>query len=213
MQIETYELEDMAAAELHEDVNNPEALRLIAELGLGGQEKLLAQADETAEQGRRSPYRRMTAEEAAVYALCFPLTIPLEKYEAGPIPVRVLQVAADARSFYPSLYVWAPEDASFADPLLAGYLEPPAFAGGGPRGHPHILARWGSTLLPFDELRAKAAGLLERRWRIAARRVKAALESLEASLPEHVQNHITTGKSLGWNTDPTGILGSSGGTW
>lgn len=156
MQVETYEVTETnpetGLAEFE-----PEALALIEALGLEGQkERTRTRALEGGESVTTiCPYREMTAEEQRVYGYLFAKEMPIEKYDRGPIPLRVLQVAALAQreGWFDRLEVWCPESAQDKDPLLVGVSGPHG-------GTKHILARWGDALAPFDELVA----LARKRW-------------------------------------------------
>lgn len=205
MLVETFELTDAASPELTEDQRSPAVARLVESLNLAGQRKLLATVEgEVA----RCPFRRMTAEEEAVYGVCFPVLTPIERYEAGPVPLRVLEAAEAARPHLPSLYVWAPRDASFADPVLVGYPETPLNAYAGPRGVPHILARWGTSLLPFAELRARAVALLAAQWRARAAMLRGKLLGLEGQV-EQLAEAYCQGNRLSFGEDPLGVFGGA----
>lgn len=80
MLVETFELEEVAEQPPELEA---EAVALIEKLGLDGQQT-------------RIPYRKMTEEETFVYGILCPMRTPLKKYKEGPIPLRVLQVAAHA---------------------------------------------------------------------------------------------------------------------
>ncbi len=94
MQVETFEAIERELAE-HAPEEQAKALELIEELGLDGQQELLTERDD--DDGERCPYRRMTAEEQRVYGAICEKTTEIEAYASGPIPLRVLQVAAHAR--------------------------------------------------------------------------------------------------------------------
>lgn len=126
-----------------------EALELIEKLGLEGQQKLVAGDGESRV---RSPYRKMTKEEAVIYQALCPQESALAEFSESAIPVRVLQVAAHAVDLFDHLIVWSAENADVKDPILVGfngskYSTTERF----------ILARWGAELLPLSEL-AKLAG-------------------------------------------------------
>lgn len=158
MLVETYEVTetnpDTGLAEFA-----PETLALIESLGLEGQKELTrTRSVEGGEQVTTiMPYREMTAEENRVYGYLLPTKMPLEKYNRGPVPLRVLQVAALAsrEGWFDRLEVWCPANAQDKDPLLVGKI--------GTRDH--LLARWGDVLAPFEELRVTAC----EKWIRAAR--------------------------------------------
>lgn len=178
MQVETYEVEE--ATSNHPEVTE-EVSKLIDELGLVGQLDIA-----TSETGAPVPYRKMTEDEQFAYGQLMPAQTAVEAYKSGPIPLRVLQVLAYARSlnFFQKFEVWHPEDARIDDPILVGITKHE-------RGWGEInwlLARWGDCLKPFEEMLVLAG----RHWRdtmIAAAhkalgQVQAELTQLEACPPD-----------------------------
>lgn len=174
MLVETYEVTEL------DSENNPEceaeAVALIEQLGLTGQQKLLTRSNgETV----RAPYRRMTLDEAFVYGKVLPQKTKLDAYSDAPIPVRVLQVAAHAKELYESLYVWHPQNADEKDPLLVG-INGPYYS---PR-ETFILARWGEELLSFAELAKKAGKILRAEIKAACGKGITELRAVSESLEE-----------------------------
>lgn len=174
MQIETYEVPEVAACDGTVE-SEAEAVALIERLGLEGQRELL---NPTKKQ-ERCPYRKMTAEEFKVYEVILSNKTPLKKFSDGPIPLRVLQVAAHAQELFDHVYVWHAPNADIKDPLLVGING--ACADYGDRQY-FLLARWGDVLLPFAELRALAAKLWAEKLRVKFSKImaeaKARLESV-----------------------------------
>lgn len=157
MQVETYEIED-ASSEASAMANDVVALELIEKLGLAGQKRISNPDTVT-----RIPYRVMEAREMLVYKALCDADQKLEDYSADAIPLRVLQVAALAKesAMFGQLRVWYPQEARIDDPLLVGVIKT--------RMYPddekyasltkdtfYLLARWGKTLLPFEELEQMA---------------------------------------------------------
>ena len=140
--------------------NDAEAQELIAKLGLAGQSRLINPDTVT-----RLPYRAMEAREMLVYRALCDASKKLEEYDVDAIPVRILQVAATAKdcSMFTELQVWYPREARIDDPLLVGVRKAHPYP-----DHPEkwmreitndtffLLARWGKTLLPFEQLEAMA---------------------------------------------------------
>jgi hypothetical protein len=152
MLVETYEQTEVDADGVVEC--EAEALELIEQLGLEGQQKLLSRkegSDETV----RCPYRKMTSEEGFIYGRLLTKHVKLHEYAEGPIPVRVLQVAAHARDMFDHLYVWSTENADIKDPILIG------IKGEAYNGERFLLARWGDEL----ETLANLAVLACQDWR------------------------------------------------
>ena len=151
MQIETYEIED-ATSEASAMANDAEAIALIERLGLEGQKKQSNSITLT-----RCPYREMTKEEFLVYKTLFTRSCPVESFQSGTIPLRVLQVIAHAKdcNLFRRLEVWYPESARVDDPVLTGFIGPNDYT-----GEWYILARWGKALLPFETLKGEAIKVL-----------------------------------------------------
>lgn len=154
MEVETYEVEEEADTGLSKPELDAASLALIESLGLEGQRKLTVKAEDGAV--KRIPYREMTAQEIAVYAEVFPEQTKLARYEAAPIPLRVLQVAAHAKEYLPFLSVWHRSIAD-KDPVLVGRREEYSRT-------IYLLARWGDALLPFTSLVAEAKRVLRIKW-------------------------------------------------
>ena len=123
MLVETYEVTEIDAEGTPEC--EAEASELIEKLGLEGQRKLYR---ENGNQQTRIPYRKMTAEEKFVFKEVMPRQVELKKYEDGPIPVRVLQIAAHANDLFNHVVVWCPKTSDEKDPLPVGLTIDQAFA-------------------------------------------------------------------------------------
>ena len=150
MQVETYEVPETVSSDTIEALAaEGEAQMLIESLGLDGQKELFCNAEG---QQAHHPYRAMTKEEHAVFSTLFPNTTALEKYSDGPIPLRVLQVAAHVRSLNREdmAYIGIMHPDKFVDdPVLFAQKSYHS-------GTRYILARWGNALEDFDSLRTKA---------------------------------------------------------
>jgi len=148
MQVETYE-EIEVDAETGTPECDEEAARLIAELGLTGQQELLCKDKDG--KTSRNVYPMLTAEQMFVFSQLFPQKTSVERYKAGPIPVRVLQVVAHGRELFEKVEVWHKEstDVELKDPLLIGCIGDYDFQSHYKR---FILARWGEALVPYSEL-------------------------------------------------------------
>lgn len=142
MQVETFECEETRSERVE---CTGEALALIEQLGLTGQQSLNSNAGgET-----RCPYRKMTKEEMTVYRLLCPAVYSLVSYDSAPIPLRVLQVAAHAKPLFDELIVWAAESADVKDPVLVGIR---VKADQYKTRETYILARWAEALDEFPAL-------------------------------------------------------------
>lgn len=151
MQVETYECSETASEPLEA---SEEAVSLIESLNLAGQLEMIRPDDKSGRE-TRSPYRRMTADEQFVYQLNCPIETPVEKYSASPIPLRVLQVLAHAKSIgmFKRFVVWDRESAAVPDPVLIGYAPSGEYTW---LDHRFILARWGEELETFSVLLKRA---------------------------------------------------------
>ena len=144
MQVETYE-----CTNTHSETpeQSAEALRLIQELGLTGQQPATDTTDKP-----RNPYRLMKSDEQFVYRILCPDVCKVEDYKAGPIPLEVLKTLAYAKTLdvFAGFEVWAASSKSVKDPVLVGYTNRSQW--GSLSGGPYILARWGEELLPLEVL-------------------------------------------------------------
>jgi len=196
MEVETYEditLDEQGGTILNEEVSE-EALAIIESLDLGGQRSLLVKKevdDETTE--RRLPYRILTLEEARVFGALFPERTRLARYGASPIPLRVLQVAAHAAELDLVLTVWHTRVPA-ADPILIGERKNPERTWETER---YLLARWGSALEPFDELRERAAKVLAANVRASLRVAQQQIESAIGVVDSYVTLHLQ-GENPNW---------------
>lgn len=191
MQVETYEvisLDEQNGSIINEEVSE-EALALIESLGLEGQKALVHKTaiadDEMTEQ--RMPYREMTLEEQRVFGTLFPQRTAIDRYAAGPIPLRALQVAAHANSCgVERIEVWHSRIPA-ADPVLVGYTKHPTRSWG---SRTMLLARWGTALDSFDTLRQQATETLRTKVRsqleAGKAQVDAALTSVDALVALHL---------------------------
>jgi len=190
MQVETYEVISADPSQgdnaLVNELESEEAQRLIQELGLSGQAELLSEKESGVT--TRNPYREMTVIEDRVYSVLLPTRVVLAEYSAGPIPLRVLQVAAHAMEFFPRLEVWY-EPGSRDDPLLVGCDNTNTWL----IRISHLLARWGEVLQPFSGLVELAKPRLRAKW---AKQVSDGLEerqsflqTIDAQIEAHFAGH------------------------
>lgn len=192
MQIETYEVEEHTTEGRDPFEVDAEAEALIESLGLDGQRSLLVESDDPDVQTKtRVPYRRMTAEEERVYDTLYPEHAKVEAYNVAPIPLRVLQVISHARPLFKRVEVWGPKTQD-PDPVLVGVVDettPHGFT----REVRYILARWGETLVPFEELLEKAVRRLATRWKANAEKVAAECMAF-MDAPEHDVREYLSGE-------------------
>lgn len=189
MQVETYEVTEVAETTPEQC---EEARALTEQLGLKGQEAFYEKA---AARGPVMPYRKMTAVEALVYSTLLPTMTEIEQYADGPIPLRVLQIAAHAKACLAEalgadicIFVWHPENADVKGPLLVAYK--------GNRYHNerYILARWGDELDEFGVLQQKAKAILKARLERTIKEGEAKLAEARAALDADAELGILTGK-------------------
>ncbi len=186
MQIETYEVEKLDQTEMQALAADGEAALLIEQLGLEGQKVLM-----TPETKELIPYRVMTKEEHIVFKALFTQRCRVEDYKAGPIPLRVLQVVAYARTLdlpdFKYLEVWYPKQ-GVDDPVLvarqSAYHDPV-----------YLLARWGDSLLPFNELATKAETALVDKARATLLEAKNQIEGLLSDVGSYVKGKIAEGET------------------
>ncbi len=177
MQVETYEIDLTEGT-----ASGPEAVKMEAEavalcetLGLAGQLNLITPPDPVTpdiEPGTRLPYRKATEEEVFVLNMVCPATTPIEQYDADPIPLRVLQVAAHARETgqFLEIVVRHRRSPNIKDPFLVGRRKPMNSNWSGAR-EDYLLARWAEHLDAWptvvqqamsawgDKVKAKVAGI------------------------------------------------------
>lgn len=205
MQTETYEVISNNPAEgdnaLVAELKSPEAVELITTLGLKGQEALLVERQTEGGETvvERFPYRRMTKDEDRVYGFLMPQKTKLVDYKDGPVPLRVLQVAAHATDLFDEpLIVWHPEGA-IDDPILIGIKHKPTTNPAHPVREVFLLARWGDVLLPFEEMRVKARELWVQKARGTASKGLAQLQAFLAGVDNHADAFFA-GEGPSWGT-------------
>jgi len=152
LKVETYECPEVSAEPLEA---SEEAQAIITSLGLKGQRTMVAEAQAAIKQRERNPYRKITAAEDFAYRVLCPTASKIEDYDSGPIPLRVLQIAAHAKQLgvFEELHVWHKSDAPIPDPVLVGIK---ARDGSTWNKDTFILARWGSELETFATLLRQA---------------------------------------------------------
>ena len=187
MEVETYEVTEATTEGKDSFEVEAEAASLIEELGLEGQKGLLApDPDPDVKTGTRVPYKKMTQQEVKVYSTLYPQRVDVEKYNDGPIPVRVLQVVAHARGMFEKLQVWGPQVMD-PDPVLVGVN------GSYYSGDMFLLARWGDALAPFEELYQRAFESLKTEWVDKAQEVVSEARSFTEAPDALVRKHLNGG--------------------
>lgn len=176
MLVETYEITELDSTGKVEC--EQEAIELIDKLGLDGQCKLVnGEGDEQT----RCPYAKVTKEQKRVIKSVCPEETKLYDYADGLIPLRVLQVAAHGKEIFDQLYVWHPENADEKDPYLIGAQ---TNVGKYNSTEYYLLARWGAELLPWSEMKAKAAEKIRQLRRAALQTVAAKAKAEVAALDD-----------------------------
>lgn len=153
MQVETFECTETASEPIEA---TEEAVSLIEELGLSGQMELVRPKTDN-RPAARCPYRHMTEEERFVYQTVCPQIYEIRKYNATPIPLRVLQIAAHVTSLgiCGRLQVWDNVEDKVKDPVLVGVIGDYDWD----IKARFILARWGEVLETFSVLLNRAAAV------------------------------------------------------
>jgi len=166
MQIETYELKEVREESAE---HCAEAKKLIAELGLTGQQEL--QGGSTTEV--RFPYRIMTDEEQFVYKTLCPESCEAVKYRNEPMPLEILKTFAYAKSLgaFTHFDVWSASSVKVKDPVLVGYKQR--------YREPYIIARWGTELLPLEVLIPDAVKVWHQQYK---QKIQKALQEVNACL-------------------------------
>lgn len=187
MEIETFEIEEKVGGTTPE--LEAEAIGMIEKLGLKGQQKLVTPTPDG--ERERIQYPVMTQLEVAVYEAIFPEKTLVEDYEAGIIPVRIMQVIAHAREQFDKVYIWH-KKVSDPDPILVALKKDTKESW---IIRCFLLARWGDALMQFGELEKEARVLLEREYRakfeksISVAKIK--LDSLSSVVEEHLKGNST----------------------
>lgn len=167
MQVETFECQETSAEPIEA---TEEAVALMEQLGLEGQRELMCPKKH--ERDVRSPYREITRDERFAYQVICPQTTPLAKYKSGPIPLRVLQIAAHAQSLgmFDELVVWHRTESVVPDPVLIGVKKKP---GSSWEKTEFILARWGDELETLSVLVKRAVAIKKEQY------IQSAVEAAE----------------------------------
>lgn len=186
MQVETFEQQ----VERHPEACE-EAARLIAELGLEGQQSITSPHDDAP----RCPYRQWNALEMEVYTLLCPTVDSVESYEADTIPLRVLQVLAHAKSLgiYEKFEIRHAANPAVKDPILLGV---PSGPNSWQQEKRHLLARWGSELDEFPAMMRQAAKLKAAKLRDAITGIKAEVETMLARVNASEDGADLLGKTV-----------------
>lgn len=160
-----------------------EATALAEELGLQGQQEVLHPS------GERMPFAEMSLEEKAVYSTFFSKHVKVEEYDRCAIPVRVMECLRDHKKHFEEVEVWFPPSTRDEDPLLVG-INTPDPERTWTKSY-HLMARWGTALVDFEELAEKAARIWAEKYKLRAEQAyleaKKAWESAKATTPESMR--------------------------
>jgi len=193
MLVETYEIEEINSSAASLMAADSESLDLIEKLGLKGQKTLSDPKTAT-----RQPYRRVTQLERNIFDVLFPARVKIEDYSSGPIPLRVLQVAALAKELgvFKHLEVWGPTDVREKDPVLIGVtgnLSNPSWTWD---SWHFLLARWGDALPTIEQLGEKAMKIWLSKTRPALEAIRTKAEQDMARLDSIAVRAFVAGEPL-----------------
>ena len=160
-----------------------EAIALIEKLGATGQEGYYKPNESPI------PYRKMSKLEYAVYKACLPVRDNIDKFNAGPIPLRVLQIGAHATSMLEGTLVIWHAGVGKDDPLLT------LRQGNEWNGEYYLLARWADELEEFSVLIERAADELTIKARSELAKMKSEIDGWGGSLRDHVLSRLREGKT------------------
>ena len=143
-----YKIEIFESPDIVEETveQSAEAMALIEEMGLTGQQALCKKNEETGVQ-TRFPYRLMTDEERFIYSVLCPEKTELKNYRNDAVPFEILKTAKMAMTFPETVYlsVWSASSKTVKDPVLVGSKNYWA-------SEVYLLGRWGEELLPLEVL-------------------------------------------------------------
>jgi hypothetical protein len=137
---------------------NVEAIELLKKLGLDAQLDLYTKNAENGVTTDSFPFVPATREQLLVYNFHFPKCTPIEKFKSETIPLRVLQVLDLAKQSgrFECFLILSPQDSTSDDPVLVGIVKEEQYL-----YNSYLLARWGSSLTPYKQLRDEAINSLK----------------------------------------------------
>jgi hypothetical protein len=162
MLVETYEVTETVAGVIED---KEAVVKLCTELGLASQLEIL-----NPEKTEVCPYRLMSEEEYFIYGTLLKSHIKVTSYE-NPIPLRVLQVFAHAKTFFSEFEVW--HSPIHVDPLLVAKRSYDKY---------YLLARWGDVLESLDKLKIKAINVWRSEKKVQIERALGKLTELKKVL-------------------------------
>lgn len=190
MQVETFEIQEVAETTIE---HQGECLKLSEELGLDNQKAFYNPTEGL--ESRVFPYRKLTAQEKIVYKTLCPVEKDIELYREGPIPLRILQVAAYAKEFAPhqieggTLVIWCPENADIKDPVLLWKEKT-----GNYDFAYWLLGRWGETLDNFKTLQNMARTMLVAEYKEKIDKIESEVKTFKDTIESKVDKILATGK-------------------
>lgn len=146
MAVLTYEVEESGLPDASTTEEIEAAMALINSMNLAGQKSIKGKP--------AKPYRKLTPASVRVCKVVFDTVSSIGNYDASPIPLRALQVAAHAKDCYKSLEVWSDGG---NEAILVG-IDQISYD----KQDHYLLAQWG-IIRPFDELTATAVKLWRRK--------------------------------------------------
>lgn len=194
VEVEIYDMREMTADMAPEmDAEAIAALEALSDSGLelSGQIEMIHGTDTSA---TRNHYDQMTAAQAFVARNLFPTVTLVDRYDAGPIPVRVLKEIAFAKDHFAFLYVLHRPPAEITDPILVG-TDSKVWDRITDGDKPRLIARWGDALAPWTDLYAQAMTRyresLKRQISAVLRRLQLQLDMLDECDPENLSADIS----------------------
>jgi hypothetical protein len=188
MKVEEFSTVELTSAG---DVDSAEQVKaLVEQLDLTGQKKFVS-----GESTETFCYRKMTLQEDAVYGAICPSRTKLVEYADSLMPLRVLQIAAHAKSLnvFDDLVVWHPENADMRDPVLVG-VQKIKNQWGGTDDHLYLLVRWGTALKPFVECVEEARKIIAAKAKTELQDIVATATVKLAGLDAMIDSYVSTGR-------------------
>lgn len=177
MKVETFECQETMTEPIE---CCEEAAKIIEEMGLIGQQELIQKQNE--KPVSRCPYREIKADERFVYGQLCPERVELKNYQASPIPLRVLQIIAHAKSLemFAAFQVWCAKGV-IKDPVLVAYKDNETWRAS---NIPFILARWGEELDEWTLLVPKALKIWKEKAVSEIKKIKAKISQDLATIEQ-----------------------------
>lgn len=170
---------------LHE--NAEEWSLICSELGL---DKQLQKAGKIEKVG--NPYQKVDPRSERVFTMLCPVKVPFKEYEAGTLPLEVIQEIQRCQhnAWFYKIEVWY--DDKSPDPFLIGYDSKEWNA------NKFLIARWGDELLPFEQLVSKAIDRFKTVYNRALDRLIADCQLRKQDVESEIRSYIDAGNNM-WN--------------